>query len=127
MLGCVVAVNRDKQIAEVLTLMEGGMPEEPACEKVGIARNTFRSAALKVVSAEAYARACEGLAQAQVMALEQTIKDMRDGKIDAQMARVEIDARKWFASKFLPKRYGDKLELEATIQGDVRVTIGGDA
>jgi hypothetical protein len=37
---------------------------------------------------------------------------MRDGKIDAQMAKVEIDARKWFAAKFLPKRYGEKITQE---------------
>jgi hypothetical protein len=30
------------------------------------------------------------------------------------MARVEIDARKWFASKFLPKRYGDRIAQEIT-------------
>lgn len=58
-----------------------------------------------------YARALEALAQAQVEALEKTIEDMRTGTIDASMARVEIDARKWFASKFLPKRYGDKLDV----------------
>lgn len=37
---------------------------------------------------------------------------MRNGTIDAGMARVEIDTRKWIASKILSKRYGDKLELE---------------
>ena len=58
-----------------------------------------------------YARALEALAQDQVEALEKTIEDMRTGTIDSSMARVEIDARKWFASKFLPKRYGDKLDL----------------
>lgn len=37
---------------------------------------------------------------------------MRNGTIDASQARVEIDTRKWIASKILSKRYGDKLELE---------------
>jgi hypothetical protein len=30
---------------------------------------------------------------------------MRAGLIDAAKARVEIDARKWLASKFLPRIY----------------------
>ena len=54
------------------------------------------------------------MANAQAEALEKTIDDMRAGVIDAQMARVEIDARKWFASKFLPKQYGDKITQEHT-------------
>jgi hypothetical protein len=59
-----------------------------------------------------YARALSALAENQVALLEDAIADMRNGKIDAQMAKVEIDARKWFASKFLPKRYGEKITQE---------------
>jgi hypothetical protein len=59
-----------------------------------------------------YARALSALAENQVALLEDAIADMRGGKIDAQMAKVEIDARKWFASKFLPKRYGEKITQE---------------
>jgi hypothetical protein len=61
------------------------------------------------------------LAQDQVEKVEVAIDDMRKGKIDAQMARVEIDARKWFASKFLPKRYGDKLDMTS---GGERLGVG---
>lgn len=31
---------------------------------------------------------------------------------DPQKARVQIDARKWKASKMAPKKYGDKLDVE---------------
>ena len=44
---------------------------------------------------------------------------MRSGVLDAQQARVELDARKWFASKFLPKRFGDRLELDNKHSGEV--------
>ena len=30
------------------------------------------------------------------------------------VARLQVDARKWIASRFLPKRYGDKQQLEHT-------------
>ena len=107
-----VAVDRTEQVKAVLALIEQGSSERGACEAVGINRLTFRSAALKAGAVDQYARACEALAQHQVEALESAIGDMRNGVIDAGMARVEIDTRKWLASKFLPKRYGDKLELE---------------
>lgn len=106
--------DRAKQVRSVLALVEDGMSENAACAEVGINRATFRAAALKVGAGDDYARALEGLAQDQVEKLEQAIQDMRDGTIDAAQARVEIDARKWFASKFLPKRYGDR----TTIAGD---------
>jgi hypothetical protein len=52
------------------------------------------------------------LALDQVEKLEATIQDMRDGTLDPAIGRIEVDARKWFASKFLPKRFGDKVEVE---------------
>ena len=106
--------NQEKAL-KVIELIEAGSSENAACEKVGINRATFRSAALKARAGDEYARGLTALANAQAEALEKTIDDMRAGVIDAQMARVEIDARKWFASKFLPKQYGDK--LETTLQG----------
>lgn len=105
--------DRPEQVRAVIELMEQGTSENKACSLVGINRNTFRSAALKNELADEYARALAALAQDQVEKAEQTIEDMRKGIIDAQMARVELDARKWFASKFLPRRYGDKLDIDS--------------
>jgi len=105
-----IQTTNDKVLA-VIELIEGGMSERKACEAIEINRATFRSAALRSKVDDQYARALEGLAADQVESLEKTIEDMRSGAIDAQMARVEIDARKWFASKFLPKRYGDKVDV----------------
>jgi hypothetical protein len=103
------------KVQEIIALIESGESERGACERVGMNRMTFRSRALKLGAADQYARAISALADAQTEALEVAIEDMRSGKIDAAMARVEIDARKWFASKFLPKRYGDKI---AHVGGD---------
>ena len=113
--------DRSEQVKAVLALVEDGMSENAACLQVGINRATFRAAALKVTAGDSYARALEALAQDQVEKAEQVIEDMRNGVIDAQQARVELDARKWFASKFLPKRYGDKAEVEHS--GNVGLTV----
>lgn len=110
----VVKADRAKQVEEVIARIEAGESENAACLSVGINRATFRAAALKVGAGDAYARALASLAGDQVEKVEAAIQDMRDGKIDAQTARVEIDARKWFASKFLPSRYGDRQAIEHT-------------
>lgn len=54
-------------------------------------------------------------AQADFIA-EQTV-DISDTELDPQVARVRIDARKWFASKLAPKKYGDR--TEQVISGDI--------
>lgn len=119
-------VDRAEQVRAVIALMEQGNSENAACERIGINRGTFRSAALRIGAADEYARACEAIAESQVSALESAITDMRNGTIDASMARVEIDTRKWLASKVLPKRYGDKLELEhgGAIEHDASKMLG---
>jgi len=103
--------NHEK-VMKVIALVETGMTERAACVQAGINRVTFRSTALRMKVENQYARALSALAENQVALLEDAIADMRNGKIDAQMAKVEIDARKWFASKFLPKRYGEKITQE---------------
>lgn len=120
------AVDRGAQVRAVIALMEQGSSENAACEQVGINRATFRHAALRVGADNDYARACEAIAESQVAALESAIADMRNGTIDAGMARVEIDTRKWIASKILSKRYGDKLELEhgGAIEHDASKMLG---
>lgn len=57
--------------------------------------------------AEQYARARE--TQADVIADEVLL--IADTEIDSQKARVRIDARKWYAGKLQPKKYGEKLNL----------------
>ena len=114
-------MDRAAQVRRVIELVEDGMSERAACAEVGISRATFRTTALKVASGDQYARALEALAADQVEKAEQVIEDMRAGVIDAAQARVELDVRKWFASKFLPKRYGDKVDLEHS--GNVGLTV----
>lgn len=115
----------EDQVRRVVELVESGKSENAACKEVGINRSTFRCAALRYESGANYARALAALAQDQAEKLEQCVDDMRNGVIDAQMARVEIDARKWFASKFLPKRYGEKSAVELTGQdgGPIKASV----
>ena len=59
-----------------------------------------------------YARARE--ARAEVLADE--IVEIADTAEDAQLARLRVDARKWAASKLDPKRYGERLDVDATVR-----------
>lgn len=58
--------------------------------------------------AQRYARARERAADRRVA----EIVEIADNAKDAQLAKVQIDARKWQASKFAPKNYGDRVQAE---------------
>ena len=64
--------------------------------------------------AENYARARQTRADTRFDRLDQVIADMRAGVIDANQARVEMDAIKWQAGKEKPKAYGDRITQEHT-------------
>lgn len=75
--------------------------------------------AKEAVFSEKYARAREQ--QADVYAQE--IVTIADEAEDAQIARLQMDARKWAASKLAPKKYGDKLDLNHGGQRDNPVNV----
>ena len=52
--------------------------------------------------------------------IEETIEEVELGKIDPQVARISIDARKWLASKMYPKFFSDRVQLQHDLTVDVR-------
>jgi hypothetical protein len=70
---------------------------------------------------EGYVRARE--IQADILADE--IIEIADTEPDPQKDRNLIDARKWLAGKLRPKRYGDHLKLDHTVESNpgIQVTL----
>jgi hypothetical protein len=46
------------------------------------------------------------------------IVEIADTEPDAATARTRIDARKWVASKLLPKVYGDQVNVTGAVTGN---------
>lgn len=87
---------------------EQGMPSTSMVYRWLDAHEDFR---------DKYARARE--MQADLMAAQTvTIADEAE---DANLARLRVDARKWYASKLQPKKYGDKIAQEVT--GNMALTV----
>lgn len=105
--------NRTKLevIEAILARIESGESERSACEAEGMPRSTFRQTALREQMGDRYERALIGLATDQAHKIDELVDDMKSGKLDYQIGRIELDARKWLASKFLPKQYGDKVDV----------------
>lgn len=52
--------------------------------------------------------------------IEEILEEVEAGRIEPQVARVSIDARKWLAAKMYPKFFTDKLQLQHDVTVDVR-------
>lgn len=73
-----------------------------------------------------YARAIETRAEVKFESieadyLEQPQRDPETGKIDTgwvQLQRLKIDAKKWELSKLNPRKYGEKVNIDHTTQGE---------
>jgi hypothetical protein len=57
---------------------------------------------------------------------EEILSISDDPDEDPQSRRVRVDARKWLMSKWAPKKYGDKLEVEQHGEQLIQIRIGGD-
>lgn len=61
--------------------------------------------------------------------LEEPQRDPESGRIDpawVQLQRLKIDSKKWELSKLLPKKYGDKIDIDAKIGGEIILNVPKD-
>ena len=52
--------------------------------------------------------------------IEEILEEVEAGRIEPQVARVSIDARKWLAAKMYPKFFSDRVQLLHDVTVDVR-------
>jgi hypothetical protein len=103
-----------------LTLIAGGQSLRAIGKTLGVsAAQICAQASTDPAFAERYARAMELRADWHAAEIERIARQVERKEIPPDAARVAIDARKWTASKLRPKRYGDKLQVDA----DVRVQV----
>lgn len=107
-----------KKVSEGQALLhvceENGFPNQTTVFRWLNEREDFRNK---------YARARE--IQIERMALD-ALRIADDPNEDPQSRRVRVDTRKWILSKWAPKKYGEKLEVEQTGEQTLRIRIGGD-
>ena len=127
-----------EMLDEICNGIASGKSARKMCLEVCINQNTLWSwIASDDEFAKQYARAKEKCADFYA---EQIIEIADDGENDAYLdedgntrtnqdviarSRLRVDARKWYASKLVPKKYGDKVTNEHTGEdgGDIKHSI----
>ena len=92
-----------------------GMSIKKACDKQGVSNKTFYDKLDECPELKNdYARCKERRGEAFSDSIEEDLDKLSRREIDPATARVLIDTKKWFASKFYPKMYGEKQSVEVT-------------
>jgi len=113
-------VEYKPKVQEVIELVANGLPLKTALEKAGLSSYRFTEClAADPAQDHIYARA--RAARAEVLASE--VVDIADTEQDPQRARNRMDARKWYASKVLPKQYGDRIDVNVEGTIDLRAVM----
>lgn len=101
------------RIAEaVFSSIASGESLRSACKPHNISHTAFLTwMAEDEQLADQYTRARATRADARFEKVDEIMDDLRANRIDAQQARVMLDAIKWQTGKENAKRYGDKLDV----------------
>lgn len=93
----------------------GGASLTRAAADLGVKRQSLYAAIKRVGALDRYEDAQRQAADT----LAEEIIEISDTEKDANRARVRVDSRKWLAGKFLPKKYGEKLDLNVNQAPDL--------
>lgn len=116
--------ERDAICRRILDAVADGSSLRKACSAEGMPREgTIRLWLLDDEDFSAqYARAREARAEARSDRIDEICEMLEKQVIDANSARVMIDAEKWQAGKENPKRYGDRIAVDGEVH--VRMSDG---
>ena len=110
-----VAIVRDPLMPSRMTVYRWLQSDEKFREEYARARDA---------QADHFAEEIVDIADAEPSLIFKNVDGVDVASVDStavNLLRLRIDARKWYASKVAPKKYGDK--IETTHRGDVSVSL----
>jgi len=103
------------RLTELLDHVASGIAVERACDMLNLpARTVWRRLRADDATWQAYARAKVCSADVHADKIIAVADRVLAGELDANAARVGIDALKWQASKLRPDQYGERMEHKLT-------------
>lgn len=89
----------------------------------GMAARTMRARLRSGELHERFIEAHQGRAVYHAQSIEGMINRLESGDVDSDVARVSIDARKWLATKYYPRMFGDRQEVNVKTTDMTKVYI----
>ncbi len=106
-------------VYKICDMVAEGANVKDACSENGISYNAFRDWRKdnEVVS-NLYVKAVQDKGDSEDAKIDEALKKLESGTIDASTANVIIQTHKWRASKYYPKMFGNNASLDVTTGGD---------
>lgn len=70
-----------------------------------------------------YVSAHEGRAVMHVQRIEGLLDDLESGRMSSDVVRVSIDARKWLATKYYPRMFGERQQIDVSTVDMTKVYV----
>lgn len=119
-MACMGTIIPAEKIIEIADRAAEGEATTKILKELGIKAIDFYTSLDKHPDTAAY---YERATHARAEGLVSDIIEIADNDLDSQRARNRIDVRKWTASKMLPSKYGDRVDVHVSGGIDLRAAI----
>lgn len=117
----------DGRLDEILDLFADGETFRGVARIVGVSTRTLNKFLTRKDNVEQYYAVLQESSDSYASMAEEALRNSPADKIEIQRARELAHHYRWMASKRNPKRYGDKLDVDAKVSGNIVIQMPGEA
>lgn len=117
----------DGRLDEILDLFADGETFRAVAKKVGVSTRTLNKFLTRKDNVEQYYAVLQESSDSYASMAEEALRNSPADKIEIQRARELAHHYRWMASKRNPKRYGDKLDIESKVSGNIVIQMPSEA
>ena len=117
----------DGRLDEILDLFADGETFRGVARIVGVSTRTLNKYLTQKDHVEQYYAVLQESSDSYASMAEEALRNSPADKIEIQRARELAHHYRWMASKRNPKRYGDKLDVDAKVSGNIVIQMPGEA
>lgn len=117
----------DGRLDEILDLFADGETFRAVAKKVGVSTRTLNKFLTRKDNVEQYYAVLQESSDSYASMAEEALRNSPADKIEIQRARELAHHYRWMASKRNPKRYGDKLDVDAKVSGNIVLQMPSEA
>ena len=117
----------DGRLDEILDLFADGETFRAVAKNVGVSTRTLNKFLTRKDNVEQYYAVLQESSDSYASMAEEALRNSPADKIEIQRARELAHHYRWMASKRNPKRYGDKLDVDAKVSGNIVLQMPSEA
>lgn len=117
----------DGRLDEILDLFADGETFRGVAKKVGVSTRTLNKFLTRKENVDQYHAVLQESSDSYASMAEEVLRSSPSDKIEIQRARELAHHFRWMASKRNPKRYGDKLDVDTKVSGNIVIQMPEDA